>query len=85
MGTVACHPNETVQSTMLAGIKAEFQKQHPSTGGRGKVVATCTPDALPRPSPTVDKAMATFAQGERKHSRHWQSMYSTEIARQVRL
>lgn len=85
MGTAACEQYQTVQSTMLAGTRAEFQKQHPSTGGRGKVVATCTPDALPRPSPVVDKAMASFAQGERNHACHWQSMYATEIARQARL
>lgn len=85
VGTAACEQHKTVQATMLAGTRAEFQKQHPSTGGRGKVAATCTPDAQPRPSPALDASRVTFRQGERQHARHWQSLYATEIARQPRL
>eukprot|EP00892_Ulva_mutabilis_P005041 jgi/Ulvmu1/2909/UM147_0007.1 len=85
VGTVACEAERTVLATMLDGKRAEFQKRHPSSGGHGKVIATCTPGAQPRPSPVLDKAMESFAQGERNHSRHWQSMYATEIGRQARL
>lgn len=85
VGTVACKQNQTVQTTMLDGMRAEFQKRHPSAGGHAKVIATCTPGAQPRPSPVLDQAMKSLAQGERKHARHWQSMYATEIARQPRL
>lgn len=85
VGTAPCHMFESVQRTTQRGLKPEFQKIHPSADGKLKAAMTCTPDAQPRPSPALDATRARFAQSERNHAAHWQSMYATSICKAPRL
>jgi hypothetical protein len=80
VGTAPLHHSRSVQSTMLSGEKAEFQKVHPSATARTKVVVTCTKDGKPMPSPALDRTKATYSASQR-HASKWQSMYSSEICK----
>ena len=80
VGTAPVYNLTSVQSTMMRGEKAEFQKNHPSASGRIKVIVGCTKTGLPPPSETLDKTMANCRAGE-VHARQWKTMYQTEICK----
>jgi hypothetical protein len=70
VGTAPVHNFTSVQSTIMNGKKAEFQKNHPSASVRIKVVVGCTKNGIPHPSEALDRTMATCRASE-KHASQW--------------